>query len=71
MWWMGFLSVGLAVHTGLLFVCIAVFTHGPQGPRPRAANFQGRHIKKKIEIETRYAEKKGLSTREKFKGDLY
>jgi hypothetical protein len=24
----------------------AVFTHGPKGPEPRAANFQGRHIKK-------------------------
>jgi len=48
-----------------------VFTHGPPGPGPRAANFQGRHIKK-IEIEVRYAEKKKrLSTREKFKGDLY
>jgi len=34
-----------------------VFTHGPPGPGPRAANFQGRHIKK-IEIEVRYAEKK-------------
>ena len=50
---------------------IAVFTHGPQGLGPRAANFQGRHIKKKIEIEIGYAEKKRLSTREKFKGDLY
>jgi len=27
-----------------------IFMHGPPGPRPRAANFQGRHIKK-IEIE--------------------
>jgi hypothetical protein len=36
-----------------------VLTHGPQGPGPRAANFQGRHIKKKIEIEVWYAEKKG------------
>ena len=35
-----------------------VFTHGPLGPGPRAANFQGRHIKK-IEIEVRYAGKKG------------
>ena len=52
-------------------VGIAVFTHGPQGPGLRAANFQGRHIKKKIEIEIWYAEKKRLSTREKFKGDLY
>ena len=38
---------------------IAVFTDGPQRPGPRAANFQGRHIKKKIEIEIWYAEKKG------------
>jgi len=30
---------------------------GPPVPAPRAANFQGRHIKK-IEIEVRYAEKK-------------
>jgi hypothetical protein len=42
-----------------------VFTYGP-----RVANFQGRHIKK-IEIEVWYAGKKRLSTREKFKGDLY
>ena len=35
-----------------------VFTHGPLGPGPRAANFQGWHIKK-IEIEVWYAEKKG------------
>jgi len=34
-----------------------VFTHGPPGSGPRAANFQGRHIKK-IEIEVWYAEKK-------------
>jgi len=47
-----------------------VFTHGPPGPRPRVANFQGRHIKK-IKIEVWYAGKKRLSTREKFKGDLY
>jgi len=33
-----------------------IFTHGP-GPGPRAANFQGQHIKK-IEIEVWYAEKK-------------
>ena len=31
--------------------CIAVFTHGPQGSRPRAANFQGRHIKKKSRLK--------------------
>jgi hypothetical protein len=35
----------------------AVFTHGPKGPGPRAANFQGRHIKK-IEIEVWYGGKK-------------
>jgi hypothetical protein len=40
----------------------AVFTH--RGPG------SGRHIKK-IEIEVWYADKKRLSTREKFKGDLY
>jgi hypothetical protein len=44
--------------------------HGPKGPGPRAANFQGRHIKE-IEIEVWYAGEKRLSTREKFKGDLY
>jgi hypothetical protein len=49
----------------------AVFTHGPKGPWPRAANFQGRHIKKNYEIEVWYAGKKRLSTREKFKGHLY
>jgi hypothetical protein len=48
----------------------AVFTHGPKEPGPMAANFQGRHIKR-IEIEVWYAGKKKLSTREKFKGDLY
>jgi hypothetical protein len=47
----------------------AVFTHGPKGPGPRAANFQGQHIKK-IEIEVWYGGKKRPSTREKFKGDL-
>ena len=35
-----------------------VFTHGPPVPGPRAANFQGRHIKK-ISIEVWYAGKKG------------
>jgi hypothetical protein len=34
----------------------AVFTYGPKGPGPRAANFQGRHIKK-IGIEVWYAGK--------------
>jgi hypothetical protein len=51
-------------------ICRAVFMHGPKGPGPRVANFQGQHIKK-IEIEVWYAGKKRLSTREKFKGDLY
>jgi hypothetical protein len=32
----------------------AIFTHGPKGPGPRMANFQGRHIKK-VEIEVWYA----------------
>jgi hypothetical protein len=54
----------------LIITTRAVFTHGPKGPGPRAANFQGRHIKK-IEIEVWYAGEKRLSTREKFKGDLY
>jgi len=56
--------------TTLTLATRPVFTHGPPGPGPRAANFQGWHIKK-IEIEVWYAEKKRLSTREKFKGDLY
>jgi hypothetical protein len=36
------------MHTALLHCTTAraVFTHGSQGPGPRAANFQGRHIKK-------------------------
>jgi hypothetical protein len=41
-----------------IYIYRAVFTHGPNGPGPRAANFQGRHIKK-IEIEVWYAGKKG------------
>ena len=40
-------------------VPIAVFTHGPQGPGPRAANFQGRHIKKKSRLKYGMREKKG------------
>jgi hypothetical protein len=38
----------------------AVFTHGPKGPGPRTANFQGWHTKK-IENEVWYAgaKKKG------------
>ena len=46
---------------------IAVFT---QGPGPRAANFQGRHIKKNRDWNM-VCGKKRLSTREKFKGDLF
>ena len=41
-------------------VHIAVFTHGPQGSGPMAANFQGRHIKKEIEIGICYAEIKAV-----------
>jgi hypothetical protein len=41
----------------------AVFTHGPKGPGPREANFQGRHIKK-IEIEVWYEGKKAVHERE-------
>jgi hypothetical protein len=29
-----------------ILACMPVFMHGPQGSGPRAANFQGRHIKK-------------------------
>jgi hypothetical protein len=64
------LDGGSASRRDLYLTIRSVFTHGPQGPGPRAANFQRRHIKK-IEIEVWYAEKKRLSTREKFKGDLY
>ena len=45
-----------------------VFTHGPPGPGLRAANFQGRHIKKNRDWSM-VCGKKRLSTREKFKGD--
>jgi hypothetical protein len=51
-------QVLLAILLHCLVIHRAVFTHGPKGPGPRAANFQGRHIKK-IEIELWYAEKKG------------
>jgi hypothetical protein len=45
------ISVNKAPYRILCFQkCRAVLTHGPKGPGPRAANFQGRHIKK-IEIE--------------------
>jgi hypothetical protein len=57
-------------HT-LALTVRAVFTHGPKGPRPRAANFQGWHIKKNNWDWSMVCGKKRLSTREKFKGDLY
>jgi hypothetical protein len=42
----------------------AVFTHGSKGLGPRAANFQGRHIKQ-IEIEVWYmGGKKAVHERE-------
>jgi len=47
-----------------------VFTHGPPGPGPRAANFQGRHIKK-IEIEVWYAGKKKGCPRERNLREIY
>jgi len=50
-------------HLSLNPISRPVFTHGPPGPGPRAANFQGRHIKK-IEIEVWYAEKKAVHERE-------
>jgi hypothetical protein len=55
----------------LLVTHRAVFMHGPKGPGPRAANFQGRHIKKKLRLKYGMGGKKRLSTREKFKGDLH
>jgi hypothetical protein len=48
----------------------AVFTHGPKGPGARTANFQRRHIKKS-RWKYRMRGEKRLSTREKFKWDLY
>jgi len=46
-----------------------VFTQGPRGPGPGWQIFRGGILK--FEIEVGYAEEKRLSTREKFKGDLY
>jgi hypothetical protein len=37
----------------------AVFMHGPKGPGPRAANFPGRHIKKKSRLKYGMQGKKG------------
>ena len=45
-------------------ISIAVFTHGPQGPGPRAANFQGQHIKKKSRLKYGMREKKAVHERE-------
>ena len=47
-----------AIPSMIICVIRPVFTHGPSGPGPRAANFQGWHIKK-IDIEVWYAGKKG------------
>jgi hypothetical protein len=41
-----------------------VFTHGPQGPRPRATNFQGRHIKKNRDWSMVCGKKKAVHERE-------
>jgi hypothetical protein len=59
----------LCEHIAKVVRCRAVFTHGPKGPGPRVANFQGRHIKKNRDWSM-VCEKKKLSTREKFKRDL-
>jgi hypothetical protein len=64
------LTLNIPSDTAIVYICRAVFTHGPKGPGPRAANFQGAAYFKKIEIEVWYGGKR-LSTREKFKGDLY
>jgi hypothetical protein len=60
-----FLSILPTFHCATRWKVVGrpVFTHGPQGPRPRAENFQGQHIKK-IEIEVWYAEKKAVHERE-------
>ena len=47
-----------------IYIHIAVFTHGPQGPGPRAANFQGRHIKKKSRLKYGMRKKKAVHERE-------
>jgi hypothetical protein len=44
---------------------------GQRGPGPGRQISRGGIFKKKMEIEVWYARKKRLSTREKFKGDLY
>jgi len=50
--------------------CRPVFMQGPPGPRPRAAKFQGRHIKK-FEIEVWYAGKKKGCPRERNLREIY
>ena len=65
----GLISSGVKLSgPGSLVILVyrPVFTHGPAGPGPRAADFQGRHIKK-IEIEVWYAEKKGCPRERNFR----
>jgi hypothetical protein len=54
----------MQVVVAVIVLIRAVFMHGPKGPGP------GRHIKKS-RLKYGMREKKRLSTREKFKGDLY
>ena len=60
----------IAIPCGSVHVSRPVFTHGPPGPGPRAANFQGRHIKK-FEIEVWYAGEKKGSPRERNLREIY
>jgi hypothetical protein len=56
-----------------IYICIYTGPYlrtGQRGPGPGRQISRG-GILKKIEIEVWYAGKKWLSTREKFKGDLY
>jgi hypothetical protein len=48
------------IPTGLV-ASRAIFTHGLKGPGPKAANFQGRHIKKNSRLKYGMQEKKGCS----------
>jgi hypothetical protein len=43
----------------VISICRAVFTHWPKGPGPRAANFQGRHVKKNSRLKYGMWGKKG------------
>jgi hypothetical protein len=54
-----------------MHTAIAVFTHGPQGPGPRAANFQGRHIKKKSRLKYGMRKKKKGCPRERNLREIY